>query len=157
MYNPYDHEKYPKRKHPRLKGYDYSTTNYYFVTICTHDKQCIFGNPGNHNVFGKIAQEGIEKIPEHHPGVAIEQYVVMPNHVHILIQLQDNKSDLKTVIGSYKSRISRLIRQLQPEICVWQNSFHDHIVRNEKSYQNIWLYIEGNPINWEKDCFYSEK
>lgn len=156
MYNPYDLEKYPKRKHPRLKGYDYSTPNYYFVTICTHDKRCIFGNTGNCNVLGMIAQEGILRIPEHHFGVMVDHSVVMPNHVHMLIHLCDNRSNLETVIGSFKSRVSKQIHKIQPALCVWQKSFHDHIIRNEKSYQNIWLYIEENPMNWKQDCFYSE-
>ncbi|MBQ8622333.1 MAG: transposase, partial [Oscillospiraceae bacterium] len=84
----------------------------------------------------------------------IDKYVVMPNHIHIIIFLYGGKSRLDNIIGSYKSFVSRRIHKQQPALKVWQESFHDHIVRNEKSYQNIWLYIESNPMNWEKDCFY---
>ena len=156
MYTPYDYEKYPNRKNPRLKGYDYTAPNYYFVTICTHEKQCIFGNAGKQNVFGDIARQGILEIPQHHSGVNVDHFVVMPNHVHMLIRIMDGKTALGTVIGSYKSRVSRLIHGIAPDLVVWQSSFHDHIIRNEKSYQHIWLYIESNPSNWEKDCFYLE-
>ena len=156
MYSPYDKEKYPTRKSPRLKGYDYSTPNYYFATICTHDKKCIFGQPGMLNDFGKIVEKGIAGIPEHYSGVKIEKAVVMPNHVHVLILLYGGKSELDNIIGSFKSFVSRSIHKVQPELEVWQESFHDHIIRNEKAYQNIWLYIESNPANWQKDCFYKE-
>ena len=156
MYNPYDFQRYPKRKSPRLQGYDYSENGYYFVTICTHEKKCIFGKPNDLNELGIIVLQGILKIPEHYPQVAIDKFVVMPNHVHLLIYLESGNADLKTVIGSWKAHITREIRKIEPDMIVWQKSFHDHIIRNEKSYQNIWLYIENNPINWEKDCFYAE-
>ncbi|MBQ3193196.1 MAG: transposase [Oscillospiraceae bacterium] len=153
MYNPYDTEKYPKRKNPRLKAYDYTSENYYFITICTYDKLCIFGVPGQMNPLGEIAEQGILKIPEHCEGIKIDKYVVMPNHVHLLVY-SNGKRDIKTVIGSYKSYVTRLIHKEYPELRVWQESFHDHIVRNERGYQNIWLYIDSNPANWEKDCFF---
>ena len=154
MYNPYDSEKYPRRKHPRLKHYDYSKSNYYFVTVCTYEKNCIFGLPGSHNRYGKLAENGILKIPEHYSDVQIDAYAVMPNHVHILIYLPGGKAKLETIIGTWKAYVTREIHKFQPEINVWQASFHDHIIRDEKSYQNIWLYIKSNPMNWEKDCFY---
>ena len=93
-------------------------------------------------------------IPKHYPDVRIEKFVVMPNHVHMLVFLTGGKARLEYVIATWKAYVTREIRKLSPDRKVWQASFHDHIVRNEKSYQNIWLYIESNPMNWEKDCFY---
>ena len=156
MYNPYDSEKYPKRKKPRLQGYDYSTSNYYFVTVCTFEKQCIFGKPEELNELGKIVEQGIAKIPEHFPGTKMDGFVVMPNHIHMLIFLPGGRSKLEHIIGSLKSYVTREIHRLQPDLKIWQTSFHDHIIRNEKAYQKIWLYIESNPRNWAKDCFYHE-
>ena len=154
MYNPYDPEKYPKRKNPRLKGYDYTSENYYFLTICTHKKQCIFGKTDEKNALREIAGEGILKIPEHYKGIKVDKFVVMPNHVHLLVYVSGGQIDINTVIGSYKSYVTRMIHKTNPDLQVWQDSFHDHIIRNEKSYQNIWSYIEANPMNWEKDCFF---
>ena len=152
---PYGTEKYPKRKNPRLKGYDYSTENYYFITICTFEKKCLFEISENRNPFGQYAAQGFEEISIHYPDVTVDKYVVMPNHVHAVIYVRGEKSNLTRVVGSYKSYVTKKIHETSPDLRVWQTSFHDHIIRNERSYQNIWLYIDSNPENWEKDCFYT--
>ena len=154
IYNPYDSDKYPSRKSPRLKNYDYTASNVYFVTICTHEKRCIFGDPSQLNSYGQIVYQGIRNIPIHYPDVKIEHFVVMPNHVHMLLYLKGKQISLSQVIGTWKAYVTRQIHKKDPELIIWQSSFHDHIVRDEKGYQNIWQYIEGNPMNWEKDCFY---
>lgn len=154
LYNPYDYDKYPVRKSKILQGYDYSASNYYFVTICTHDKLCIFGNTDIINDFGEIAQKSILEIQAHFPDVIVDKFVVMPNHVHMILYLTGRKTDLYHVVGSYKSYVTRQIHKIKPDCNVWQKSFHDHIIRDEKSYQKIWLYIDSNPMNWKKDCFY---
>lgn len=156
MYNPYDNEKYPTRTSPRLKDYDYSSPNHYFVTICTKDKKCLFGKPGQLNSFGMIAERGLLAIPEHYSGVIIDKMVVMPNHIHAIMVLNNVTVPLDKLIGSFKSYVSKEIHKIQPDMEVWQKSFHDHIIRNECGYRNIWLYIDNNPMNWNKDCFYAE-
>ena len=156
MYNPYDNEKYPNRKNPRLNGYDYSTANYYFVTVCTDGKVCLFGNPGEENPCRIIAEHGALKIPEHYPGVTVDKMVVMPNHVHMVLILDGTTATLDKIVGSYKAYVTKEIHKIQPGIVVWQKSFHDHIIRNEEGYRNIWSYIDSNPQNWDKDCFYTE-
>ena len=143
----------PVRKSTRLNNFDYSTPNYYFITICTHNKKCIFGNYGK-SMYGQIAAKEIESVQNHYSGVTIDKYVVMPNHVHMIVVLTEGKSSLNQIIGQFKSGVSRKIHEINSEICVWQRSFHDHIIRNQKEYEKIWLYIEANPMNWEKDCFY---
>ncbi len=157
MYNPNDPEKFPVRKSPRLKGYDYSISNHYFVTVCTKYKKCIFGEPGNLNPCGKIAKQGILLMKEHNPDVRVETFVVMPNHVHILLFLYGGKARLEYVVGTWKAFVTREIHSVHPGMSVWQSSFYDHIVRNERSLQNIWKYIDNNPANWEKDCFYTNQ
>ena len=156
MYNLYDSEKYPKRKRNRLQGHDYAASNYYFLTICTHEKKCIFGKPNDLNALGKIVRQGILKIPEHHPNVKVDQFAVMPNHVHLLLYLDPGGKKLKDVVGGWKAYVTREARKTDPSVIIWQRSYHDHIIRNENSYQKIWQYIVCNPMNWEKDCFYSE-
>ena len=148
-------DRFPSRKHPRLKQYDYTTPNYYFVTICTKEKACLFGGPGMLNQCGSIAQQGILEIEDHFPGVKVDKYAVMPNHIHMILVLQGETASLPTVIGQFKSYVTKQIRQSEPKCEVWQTSYHDHIIRDQKGYENIWLYIESNPANWEKDCFYT--
>ena len=147
------------RKPTRIPNYDYSRDNYYFVTICTHDKQCIFGEPGALSDIGIIAAEELEKISDRYKTVKIDKYVVMPNHVHAIVILDNtissDRKNLVHVIGLLKSGISRRLHTLM-QGAVWQRSFHDHIIRNQQQYEKIWLYIDTNPQRWEKDCFFSE-
>ena len=146
---------FPKRKSPRIPGYDYSSANYYFITICTCDKKCIFGHPGKRNLYGNIAQKAIEQLSIHFDGIVIDKYVIMPNHIHMIIALNEqNKVDLSQIIAQYKSGVTREIRKKSPKEDIWQRSYHDHIIRNQKSYEKIWMYIENNPLKWEEDCFY---
>ena len=154
MYRFQNDKKFIDRKHPRLKNYDYSTENYYFVTICTHEKKCIFGFPKELNKHGKIAQMGIENIPVHYEGVEVQKFVIMPNHVHMIIALEDANISISYLIALLKTSITKQIRRAYPSMQVWQRSFHDHIIRNEEDYQRIWSYIDTNPILWELDCFY---
>ena len=147
---------YQKRKSPRIPQYDYSTVNSYFITICTHEKKCIFWTNGELNEYGTIAKQCFLRIPELYSGFHIDHFVVMPNHIHaiITIELQGAKT-VSYVIGQYKSAVSRLIHQTAPGVAVWQRSFHDHVIRNQERYDLIWNYIENNPLRWKEDCFYS--
>ena len=144
----------PKRKSPRIPGYDYRTTNFYFITICTYNRECIFGEPGNLSWLGRCAENCLWKITELHPSIRLDKYVVMPNHVHAIFDLQNQATNLAVVIGQYKSAVTKQIRDKIPEFEVWQRSFHDHVIRNQRTYEKIWLYIEDNPRKWEEDCFY---
>ena len=136
--------------------YDYATPGYYFVTICTKDKRYIFGEPGNLNAVGCIAHRALEEIPEHFPGVAVDKLVVMPNHIHTILILKDGKTKLPVVVGQYKSAVTRRARELGWCGQVWQTSFHDHVIRDQKGYEKIWAYIDTNPIRWKDDCFYAD-
>ena len=153
-----EHLEFPKRKSPRIPGYNYAVPNYYFITICTHDKKCIFGRPDDLNVYGKIAEEKLKKIPELYPAVRLDKYVVMPNHVHGIFAVEnelDGVRDLSVIIGQYKMAVTKEIRIYEPNKNVWQRSYHDHVIRNQAGYEKIWMYIENNPLKWEEDCFYS--
>ena len=149
------------RKTPRLPGYDYATHNYYFVTICVHDKKCIFGKPDQVNQLGQIAQHYMQQIEKHFPNVKVDNYIVMPNHVHAIIiigaDLKENGfPSLSTVVGLYKASVSKKIHKIYPNLKVWQRSFHDHIIRDQRGYERIWEYIQYNSQKWEEDCFYKE-
>ena len=147
------------RKSPRIPDYDYSNSGYYFVTICTHDKKSIFGKPDKLNQYGKITWHDLSSLEKHCSNVKVDIFAVMPNHIHaiIVIDHQDGSTDgvnLNTIVGQYKSGVTRKIREICPDLSVWQRSYHDHIIRNEKQYQKIWEYIHTNPLRWMEDCFY---
>ena len=149
-----DADRFPKRKNPRLKQYDYSTPNYYFITICSWDKTCMFGNVTQLNSLGIIAQQKIQEITNHFPGVKVDKYVIMQNHVHAILIL-DGKTNLSTVIGQYKAAVTKQCHILRPNQKIWQASFHDHVIRNQADYERIWEYIDTNPARWLDDCFYT--
>ena len=151
-----DIQRFPVRKNPRMKHYDYRTPNYYFITMCTHEKQCMFGMGDRLTAYGLLAQQGLAELEQHFPDIKVDKFVVMPNHVHAILVLQENSAALSVVIGQYKSFVARMIHRTEPEKKIWQTSYHDHVIRNQKSYENIWLYIDSNPSNWSKDCFFTD-
>ena len=77
----------PKRKLPRLSGFDYSSENYNYVTICTHNSKDLFGTPDNLTVYGRIAKKHLLEIESHYDGICIDKYVIMPNHIHAIIAI----------------------------------------------------------------------
>ena len=150
-----------KRKSIRLKNYDYSQCGAYFVTICTHHKMPLFGDIVNGvmhlNGYGRIAEAEMitANILRQKDGIRISSYVVMPNHVHMIVVLEKGQVvNLTQIIGQYKSGVTREARKIMPELTLWQRSFHDHVIRNQKAYESIWTYIENNPEKWEEDCFW---
>ena len=146
----------PKRKSPRSPGYNYASVNFYFITICTKKKKCIFGQPGVLNWLGKCAEDNLHMISKIYPDIRIDKYVIMPNHIHVIFDIQEGKTDLAVAIGQYKMSVTKEMHTIGYPNAVWQRSFHDHIIRNEKSYQDIWKYIDNNPLQWELDCFYQK-
>ena len=149
-------ERFPQRKSPRIPGYDYATPNYYFITICTHRKKCLFWTDHRLNRLGSIVYDAIIQIPSHFPNVRVDSFVVMPNHIHMILVVEPGGTDASTVIGSMKSHVTRQAHRLWPELVLWQTSYHDHVIRSWNQYQKIGEYIQNNPIRWEKDCFYVE-
>ena len=151
----------PKRKQNRLSCYDYRNPGYYFITICTQDKENLFWistNTDNPKLteIGLIVEQCISKIPEIYPMIHLDNYVVMPNHVHLILYLEGHEEhpdgpSIPNVVGGMKWAASKTAKQK-----IWQNNFHDHIIRNERDYQRIWQYIEDNPRKWKDDCFYCE-
>ena len=149
-----------------MQNFDYSTPAAYFITFCTKDRAPILGavvgasiaRPQNLQLSacGKLVEIAIRNIPAHYPAVAVENHVVMPNHVHLLLQINTDSQGqnipaptIGTVVQQLKGWVTKQIGSP-----IWQKSFHDHVVRNEKDYLKIWEYIDTNPIKWQEDCFY---
>ena len=152
----------PVRKPTRIPDYDYSKDNYYFITICTHEKKCLFGSTERISRYGKIAADAILEIPVHFSRIKIDKFVVMPNHIHMIVIIGCDNRDTKNpslnqIIGLYKSGVTRRIHETVPQEKIWQRSIHDHVIRNQKDYEKIWSYIDTNPMRWDKDCFYMEE
>ncbi len=141
------------RKSPRMPNFDYSSANYYFVTICTQDKRCIFGAPNALNHWGAIAQDDMIALPTHYGSVHIDNFVIMPNHIHAIIILDEqSNTTLSNIVARYKAGVTRKINSGHT---IWQRSFHDHVIRDQAGYEKIWNYIQYNPLKWEEDCFYT--
>ena len=150
--------RFPTRKKNRLPHFDYSSCNYYFLTLCTKNQKCLFGRPNELNWAGAIVQEHVEKLQTYYHGVAVDKYTVMPNHVHLIIRHEGKiDPDIPQIIALLKTGVTKEIRRNHPKMEIWQRSFHDHIIRDQQSYEKIWLYIDANPQNWEKDCFFIPK
>ena len=149
-------DRFPKRTNPRMGWFDYATPGYYFITICTKEKRCYFGQPQMLNDAGHVAQQMLEEIPNHFPGTNVDKFVVMPNHIHAILVLNDGKTKLSDIIGQYKSAVTRHLHKAGWNQPIWQTSFHDHVIRDQMGYEKIWTYIDTNPIRWNDDCFYTE-
>ena len=170
----------PKRKPIRLPEYDYSSPGAYFVTICTHDRRCLLSRitvgalheaPAvslNLTEIGQIVKEFIEILPSRYPDLAVEHYVIMPNHIHLLLRFDteralreaplrtgESRSLLAKAIGFLKMNSSKLVHQKYPRLELWQRSYHEHVIRDERDYLDVWEYIDTNPAKWALDRYYA--
>ena len=164
-YDPFKHH----RKSIRYDGWDYRTPGYYFVTICSHQRQNLFDNTD----FRQIAEQCWQDLPEYKSNshIALDEWVVMPNHVHGLLWLQtwpesivaepEHKTgfthaqagSVGVIVGNYKSQVTRRINNLCKQLgaSVWQRGYWDRIVRNETELNRIRQYIIDNPSRWDED------
>ena len=164
----------------RLQNWDYSWNASYFITICTKNREHFFGEINNGEMvlsdIGKFADHFWSKIPDHFPYIILDAFVVMPDHIHgiIIIDNPNNwnvkiqntnqntevkqtkgeerfqnqgKNTISSIIGSYKSVVSKNSRKIETDFG-WQPRFYDHIIRDEKSFKRIQNYINNNPKNW---------
>ncbi len=157
----------PKRKKIRLEGYDYSCCGAYFITVCVKDRQPLLWNsvgadsirPNEESMLsehGKTLETAVHAISEHYPHILVDNYCIMPNHLHILLRIMPDEGGrmlsaptLSTVIGQMKRWSSKQIGS-----SIWQKAFYDRIVRNEKTYLEAWQYIDENPLKWKEDELY---
>ena len=166
---------YPKRKQIRLKDYDYSLNGAYFVTVCTEKRENLFlfvgaAPCGRPHPAREIAETWIRKIPEKFPTVSVQNFVVMPNHIHLLLLFSDQGTTgghvgppLQNVMDWYKTMTTNAyIRGVQGGALpsfhkkIWQRGYYEHVIRNEQDYLNVWTYIDQNPARWAEDEYYTE-
>ena len=164
----------PKRKPPRLKNFDYSRCGAYFITICTHNRQKLLSQivggdvldaPKNVELspYGKIVDKYINQLNDFYAHLSVDQYVIMPNHIHILLIVLENGSSGTSTPTRQHSSVSSFVSTLK-RFCnkelgknIWQRHFYDHIIRNRKDYKEHIKYIYENPSNWFYDELYTEE
>jgi REP element-mobilizing transposase RayT len=161
-------ELFPQRCNIGLHSYDYTWHGAYFVTICTHDKQSLFGNIIDNrmslNPCGEIADSSWKDIPRHYPEVKNDIFVIMPNHVHGIIIIQDlrrvglgptptKRHPLSEIVRAFKSYSSRKINEYRhlPGTPVWRRGYYEHVIRSEEEFTRIGEYILFNIAKWEID------
>lgn len=156
-----------------MGAYDYSLPGLYFVTICTANKRALFSRiVGAHHdapvenlltPYGQFVKESIENLPNRF-NLGIENYVIMPDHIHLLIELADyeryeralreaplqetKRSLLAQCIGYLKADVSKKIHKTEPNLKVWQGRFYDHVIRSDADYSKHFDYIVDNPVMW---------
>lgn len=152
-----------------MQGFDYSTTGYYFVTICTADKGLRFGSINNGqmvlNESGNIVKDAWRDLPNHYPNLQLDEFIVMPNHFHAIAILKQGDEDrfgnlslrknhnLSEIIRGFKTWSARRVNERGRKVGVplWQRSFYDHVIRDDKDLDSIREYIVNNPLKWELD------
>jgi putative transposase len=169
-YTPENHH----RRSIRLKGYDYTKNGAYFVTVCTQNRESLFGGIENDemrlNDAGQVTRQCWQDIPAHFPHVLLDIFVIMPNHIHGILVIADalvgakNFSPLRSTpkpsgtsktIGSmirgFKIGVTKWMRENTPVQHVWQRNYYEHIIRDDADLTAIRTYIADNPRQWEMD------
>jgi REP element-mobilizing transposase RayT len=159
----------------RLEDWDYSSRGWYFVTICTKDKQCTLGRTTDGRIVlsdaGVIAETELKVVSDHYLNVMIDRFVVMPNHIHAIVVIEGTHAyfpvetrlaaypagvhgRLPQIVGGYKAGVSRMCHAKGITAFAWQSRFHDHILRSNASLNAVRDYIDRNPQNWLDDPDY---
>jgi len=183
FYNSYKHH----RRSIRLKGYDYSQSGVYFVTICLKDTECLLGIIQNGkmilNGHGNIIHDEWNRTADIRNNVELDEFVIMPNHIHgiIVIKNDDNVGEygivgatgpvaptngpivhaqkrllpnsLGSIIGQFKSVVTKKIRKMGLPDLKWQRNYYEHIIRDENELNRIRKYIIENPLKWSDDKY----
>jgi REP element-mobilizing transposase RayT len=165
----------------RKPHWDYTLPGWYFVTICTRNRRIhfgrIIGGSMNLSTVGAYAAACWQEIPSHHPDVTLDEFIVMPNHVHGIVviggperlpelrrrekikrtqalsSVHPAAGSLGAIVGSFKAAVTYWCRSHNQEFA-WQARFHDRIIRGKNSLQAVRQYIRDNPMNWERDTLY---
>lgn len=161
----------PKRKELRLTGFDYSKKGAYFLTICTQNRKNILstivgeGSPlPQLSRYGEIVDVWVKKISEKYSEISVDCYVIMPNHIHLLLSIAkdggrgDPSPTVEAAMGWFKYQATKEINKIRGTTGekIFQRSFFDHIVRNRDDYYEIYKYICENPARWRFDKLYAE-
>ena len=106
------------------------------------------------NSAGKAVEQAILAIPKHYPGTRIDKYIVMPNHIHVILSISEGPGkgvSISRIVGQFKRAVTIRLRE-----AIWQQGYFDHVIRCDGDYQRIWEYIDNNPLKWVLDKYYRE-
>jgi putative transposase len=166
----------PNRRSIRLQGYDYASAGAYFITICTEKRKCLLGDIVNGqmvlNDLGRVVSRAWEWLGKQYDYVETVELVVMPNHLHGVIIINDestggsrtapteqaaSRKPIGGLVGAFKTVSTKGVNSLRgtPGVPVWQRNYYEHIIRNDDDMTSIRQYIQDNPAGWEKDPEYS--
>ena len=156
----------------RYQNYDYSAEGFYFVTWCVKDMKCVLSRVTDDEVvlspIGEIVESQVKGIGKRYHNVLVDSYVIMPNHVHIIIHIGPVETgltpslhkvrSLPNIIGQIKSHSTGLVNKKHNTAgnVLWQPRFYDHIIRNDKDLQSHREYIGINPVKWPQDKYYQK-
>ncbi len=160
-YNPDIHQ----RRSIRLKGYNYALSGAYFVTICTHARECLFAEFADERMIlndaGKVVQKIWDAIPVNYPGIETDLFVIMPNHIHGIIVIREPEKQgamncaptLGMVVRGYKARCTHAINAMRKTVGtpVWQRNYYERILRYDRELSSAREYIFNNPAQWDTD------
>ncbi len=171
-------EELKKRKSPRYQIFDYNSIGVYFITICTQNRECLLSQIVGTGVldcpqpeltaYGDVADKYIKQLSDFYDDLSVEAYVIMPNHIHLLLWIKENTggqsgTPVPTSVERANSTCSRFVSTLK-RFCnkeygknIWQARFNDHIIRNQEDYDKHVRYIRENPLNWYYDDLYVRK
>lgn len=157
------------RKRNRLENYDYNTAGVYFLTLCTENRKQILSQIVARGILdapdvalssdGMIVDQAIEFLDENWQTISVLSYVIMPNHVHILLQVH-GASGMPRATGAVVPKFVSALKRFTNRKCgqrIWQTGYYDHIIRNEADYLTRLSYIENNPPKWTEDEYYSRE
>ena len=161
-----------KRKNTRLAGYDYNTPGAYFLTVCTENRKCLLSRIVGTGVLdgpniellpcGKIVEKYISQLNDHYDYLSVESYVIMPNHIHILLRVLEGPSGTpvptrqNSVVSRFVSTFKRFCNKEYGKN-IWQARSYDHVIRDQADFDKHLQYIYENPFGWQKDELYWEE
>jgi putative transposase len=153
------HDLTPRRHSLRLKGYDYSQAGAYFITVCTHRRVPLLGEVIEADVrlndIGAIVNQSWVNLPNHYPGVELDSFIVMPNHVHGIIILSDEPDTphgMPEIVRGFKTFSARRSNEhRRTRAALWQRGYYEHVIRDERALNHIRAYISNNPVRWTDD------
>ena len=165
MNKNYSKNKISKRKPTRLREFDYISNGAYFVTICTKNKKMLFDLSNENSIANKMIENSFITVLNQYENVDSPIFVVMPNHFHAIITItkadKESAPTISNIVQEFKrlstiNYIKMVKNGLLPEFdkSIWQRSFHDHIIRNNQDYNEIYKYVSENPMRWEFDSLY---
>lgn len=169
-----DREPKYHRRSIRLKGFDYTMPWWYYITICAYKRNCLFGKVVNNEVIkneiGEVSEQCWKEIPAHFPQVILDEFIIMPNHIHGIIIIEERAivraqhveplqterkfqnivaGSVSAIIRSYKAAVSKKCHEMNYDFR-WHRNYYEHIIRCQKDLENIRHYIHYNALKWKR-------